>query len=302
MKFHFPVMVTVGLLLGAVSQAYGGGVGWTQDFEAAKSRAHKEGKDLLLDFTGSDWCHWCIQLNEEVFSKEYFQKTAPDRFVLVTLDFPRTRNLPEEIKTQNQKLMEEHGIRGFPTIILTDANGKAFARTGYKEGGPEPYVQHLAELQNNKNTWQTMLADAKLATGLEKARLLDAAITAYSANGIEEPLENLIAQIKELDKDDEAGLRAKYVVSEKLSEMESELNSSGDFDKALRELDSLFNISRNSPETRQRIYLFQASIFLQGKNDRNAGLENLRKAVQAAPASSLGKRIATAIQEIESGE
>jgi thiol:disulfide interchange protein len=64
---------------------------WVTDWEAAKAQAKKEGKDLLVDFTGSDWCGWCIKLHEEVFSHAEFSGPATELFVFVELDFPRQK-------------------------------------------------------------------------------------------------------------------------------------------------------------------------------------------------------------------
>jgi thioredoxin-related protein len=95
--------------------------GWTEDFDKAKETAAKDGKDLLIDFTGSDWCGWCIKLQKEVFTKDGFKSTAPKNFVLVELDFPQQKEQSKELKERNAKLQEEFGIEGFPTIILADA-------------------------------------------------------------------------------------------------------------------------------------------------------------------------------------
>jgi thioredoxin-related protein len=119
---------------------------WETDFDAAKQRAKAEKKAMLLDFTGSDWCGWCIRLKKEVFDHEEFQEYAKKNLVLVELDFPRSKELPEEEKEQNEALAAEYGIRGYPTIVLLNSRGREVARTGYQEGGPEKYVEHLEEL------------------------------------------------------------------------------------------------------------------------------------------------------------
>lgn len=124
---------------------------WIQDFEQAKKLASAQGKDILIDFTGSDWCGWCIKLDEEVFAKQAFIDVIPKKFVLLKLDFPRDQSLvTPEIKAQNAKLQKEFGVKGYPTIFLTDATGKQYAQTGYQAGGPEKYIEHLDELQNSK--------------------------------------------------------------------------------------------------------------------------------------------------------
>lgn len=119
---------------------------WETDFELAKKRAAAEKKAMLLDFTGSDWCGWCIRLKKEVFDESSFQKYAAENLVLVELDFPRSKELSEKLKEQNAELAEKYKIQGYPTIILLDAKGREVARTGYREGGPEKYVEHLKEL------------------------------------------------------------------------------------------------------------------------------------------------------------
>ena len=87
---HLTVMAY--LLAGFASTAWAGGDLWMTDFEAAKTKAAKENKYLLVDFTGSDWCIWCTRLNSEVFSTKSFQTEAPKQFVLVELDFPRDKS------------------------------------------------------------------------------------------------------------------------------------------------------------------------------------------------------------------
>ena len=119
---------------------------WGTDYEAALRKAKEENKHVLLDFSGSDWCGWCIKLDEEVFSKKPFKDYAATDLVLVLVDFPRGKKQSDELKKQNEKLAEKYRIRGFPTVILLDSEGKLVGRTGYQQGGPEKYVKHLQEL------------------------------------------------------------------------------------------------------------------------------------------------------------
>lgn len=162
--------------LGLAGLLQAGGEGWTQDFDAAKATAAKEKKDLLIDFTGSDWCGWCIKLNDEVFSKDAFKEAAPKDFVLVELDFPQkpenVSKQSDEMKARNKKLSEEYGIRGFPTIILADAKGRPYAQTGYQPDGPEKYLAHLADLRKGREVRDEAFAKAAKAQGLEKAKAL----------------------------------------------------------------------------------------------------------------------------------
>ena len=119
---------------------------WETDLEIAKKRAKDEHKTILADFTGSDWCGWCIKLKKEVFDQPEFQDYAKKHLVMLELDFPRKKELPPKEKEQNQKLSEEFKIDGFPSVLLLNARGKEISRTDYQAGGPAKYVEHLKEL------------------------------------------------------------------------------------------------------------------------------------------------------------
>ena len=96
--------------------------GWLVDFEKAKAQAAKEGKSILMEFTGSDWCPPCIQLEKNVLSQEAFKTGAPKNFILLKLDSPRdkSKQTPKEIE-QYQVLSKQYAVQGVPTIFLTDA-------------------------------------------------------------------------------------------------------------------------------------------------------------------------------------
>jgi thioredoxin-related protein len=113
------------------------------DFEAASEKAKAEGKYLLLDFTGSDWCGWCVKLNDEVFSKDAFKTYAAENLITVELDFPRRKQIPEATKKQNEELAKKYGVRGFPTILILSPEGELVEKTGYRRGGADAYVKHL---------------------------------------------------------------------------------------------------------------------------------------------------------------
>ena len=121
--------------------------GWMTDFEKAKAKAKAENKYLLIDFSGSDWCGWCIKLDKEVFSKKAFQEYAKDHLVLMLADFPSDKSKQsEEVQEQNELLKKEFPIPGFPTVYILSSEGKTLAKTGYQDGGPEAYVEHIKKL------------------------------------------------------------------------------------------------------------------------------------------------------------
>lgn len=120
--------------------------GWTDDLEKAKAQAKAENKKILLDFTGSDWCGWCKKLDKEVFSQQAWKDYAAKNLVLVEVDFPRSFQLPEATKKQNEALAKKFKIQGYPTIIITSASGNKKGELGYVEGGPEAFIKELKKV------------------------------------------------------------------------------------------------------------------------------------------------------------
>lgn len=130
-----------------ISFAVGAEEGWIEDYQTAKARAAKEGKDILMDFTGSDWCHWCIQLNREVFDQPTFKAEAPKKYILLLLDFPNRKSQSKELKRQNAELAQKYGIDGYPSIILADSTGRMIGKAGYEAGGDVKYLRRLSMLK-----------------------------------------------------------------------------------------------------------------------------------------------------------
>ena len=99
-----------------------------------------------MDFTGSDWCGWCVRLEKEVFSQPEFKDYASKNLVLLELDFPRRKELSAEMMEQNQRLAMKYQIQGFPTIVVLDSSGKEIAQLGYVRGGPAAFIAELEKL------------------------------------------------------------------------------------------------------------------------------------------------------------
>lgn len=116
---------------------------WTHDFAAASARAKDEGKLVLLNFTGTDWCVWCHRLRDEVFLTPPFAAYAASDVVLVEVDFPRNKKLPPEVEKQNKELDERYEVSGYPTVILVTPEGRELGRTGYMRGGPKTFIREL---------------------------------------------------------------------------------------------------------------------------------------------------------------
>jgi len=120
---------------------------WLTDLPKAQTQAKSEKKLVMLDFTGSDWCGWCIKLHNEVFSKPEFSEYAKKNLVLVEVDFPHKKQQSEQLKKANAALQEKYKIEGYPTIIVLDGEGKKVGELGYQPGGPKAFIAELDKLK-----------------------------------------------------------------------------------------------------------------------------------------------------------
>lgn len=263
--------------------AFAGGEGWTSDFAAAKKQAAESKKDLLVDFTGSDWCGWCIKLVDEVFKHDAFKTGVKDTFVLVEIDFPKDKSkLSKETQQQNKDLGKKYGVKGYPTILLCDAAGRPYAKTGYQKGGPESYVEHLNQLRQKKAARDEAFATAEKATGLEKAKALISALGAMNLD--DEMVANFYGdiseQIKVSDPKDESGFGKKAAAQKRLKDFETaleELAGKQDMDGALKLVDDTIKEGGFETVETQQIMMTRAVILAQqGK------FEESLKAVDAA--------------------
>lgn len=130
---------------------------WHTDVSKASEIAIKTKKPLMLFFTGSDWCGWCIRLQKEVFKTPEFLRWASENVTLVELDFPRRKQLAPELAQQNRTFEQMFGIRGYPTVwfvtpLLVDGK-MTFNRlgsTGYVANGPQGWLPGANQILANK--------------------------------------------------------------------------------------------------------------------------------------------------------
>lgn len=120
---------------------------WRTDFAQAKQDAAKQNKNILLKFSGSDWCIPCIKMKKKLFDQDTFQHYATDHLLMVNADFPRQKKnkLSDELIKANEALAEQYNKEGhFPYTILLDANGKVLkVWDGYKDMTPEEFINDI---------------------------------------------------------------------------------------------------------------------------------------------------------------
>lgn len=134
-------MLSFAALVAFAAAAFAGGDGWLTSYDEALAAAAKENRPILVDFTGSDWCGWCIKLDKDTFSKPEWASFAKDNVVLLKVDFPQRKQLTAEQQKANDALQQKYGVQGFPTLVLLNSKGKEIARnSGYLPGGPDALI------------------------------------------------------------------------------------------------------------------------------------------------------------------
>jgi len=140
------------LVLAALVVAARAELSWQTNLETAKQQAKKEDKVVLMDFTGSDWCGFCIRLKKAVWDKPEFAKYAEKNLVLVELDFPHNKKLPAEVSKQNNTLQDKYKVESFPTVVVLDGDGKELDRMeGYEGDNVTSYIKRLEKIIEKKN-------------------------------------------------------------------------------------------------------------------------------------------------------
>jgi thioredoxin-related protein len=272
---------------------------WTDDINAAQTAAVKEQKDILLNFTGSDWCQFCIALDKAVMGKSEFASEAAKNFVLVTLDFPRDETkVSPEVAEQNLEWQKRLAIEGFPTIALLDSQLRPYAFTGFREEGPEQYLAHLETLRATRIARDEALAKAAKVKGTARAKFLDEALEALDHQVVETYYTDLINEIVELDPKDEAGLRTKYYAAQErelqralLSDiaMVARLKSP---EVAVKFIDEAIAAIRMAPATQYQVLLTKLDLFRKmGQSQRAEGIVDEMMKIEGLDAVDLQKLI-----------
>ena len=196
----FKKLITGVVLAACVAPAFSA-VEWMTDIEAAKTKAAAENKALLLDFTGSDWCGWCIRIRKEVFDKPRFEEYIRDKFVPVEIDIPNNPNFDANLRKRNEELCAQYSVQGFPTILVTDAQGMVAG--GFVGGIIDPVkVESIlnAGLENARK-----LEAAQKLSGVEKAKVL-AEVYKSLPEGVQASAQPILNEILALDPEDTVGL------------------------------------------------------------------------------------------------
>ena len=134
------IIILLLLFLGTIGYSQN----WNSSFVEAQRKAVTEDKNILLIFSGSDWCAPCIKLDKTIWQSEEFNKESTENWILYKADFPKKKAnlLSLELTAENKKIAERYNKEGnFPLVLLLDPSGKVLGITGYKNVTPQEYIQ-----------------------------------------------------------------------------------------------------------------------------------------------------------------
>ncbi len=121
---------------------------WLTKLEKAQEESKLTGLPILMLFTGTSWCPYCVKLEEAVFSQKAFKNFANEKLVLLLLDFGPGGTAKSK---DHETLQSEYGVTGFPTYFLIDASGKKLAKGGYNDKiNPEVFAEWVNQASTAK--------------------------------------------------------------------------------------------------------------------------------------------------------
>lgn len=228
---------------------------WTSDLDAARQKAAAEGKALLLDFTGSDWCGWCIRLRKDVLSKPEFEAYAADKFVPVEIDIPQNPKFDAALRQRNQQLCEKYHVSGFPTIMVLTPEGQV---AGGFCGGRPNFEAVKPELDTAVANAAKLTAAEKLE-GADKAKALMEVYSSLSGD-MQESAAEMRDAIVALDPEDTTGLRrAKEAKAEQAAIMEKVQGGENDKERLILVNDLLGTVM---PENRIHVLRLKSRLLM----------------------------------------
>lgn len=257
---------------------------WMTDLEAAKAKAAAENKAVLIDFTGSDWCGWCIRLRQQVLDTPAFEAYAKDKFVLMEVDVPNNPKFDPELRKRNEKLCEQFSVDGFPTIMVITPQGEVVG--GF--GGFKPTVEATAESLNAALATADLLKKAETQQGAEQLATL---VQAYKEipDEFRSQAAALRLRIIALDPQDTTGVVRQQRVLEQREALAAALPAAKTPAEALTLVDKALTTAE--PENKPGMLQLKFQILLssaQSVDDVKAAAAVGREAIQSDPKTAPG--------------
>ena len=282
--------------------------GWYRDYDAAKKAAEAKHKNLLILFSVDDADDESRELKEKVFNTKEFVSAFSKRFILVNLDFSASLSGDDEDQSEKQKKEAEerqrkieymgyiaslYNVDSIPSVFLATKEGYCAAKveTSDEDLTPEAYIKLIESKTADLDTINTLVDAVRAASGVEKARAIDA-LSEATDDTRRLLLADLFRTIPSLDPNDETGLVGKYLLLTAVFDA-STFYMRRDFDSAIQALISAAEDKRLDGRDRQHAYYYAGELLTTtGSTDYKAVFDYFQKAYDADPESEYAPRIA----------
>lgn len=283
---------------------------WLDDLDIAKETAQKENKDILINFSGSDWCGYCIKLDKNVFTKPGIMEKISETFIPVIIDAPQDRSkLSAKARMVNEKLAQNYQVDGFPTLLLCKSDGTEYVRTSFREMNAEEYVSHLLELRQKFHKLDEKLQSAMQETEENRLKALDSILKELKITTLTEErfaeYRNEIVRIGNESKRGKfyGGINNLVQLQSRMDELlnaarAGEIQREEFFQKLKLLADRAEEGESMTGRVLQHALIFAAQIHLNTGTPEN-GISLLEKAVQASPQTEVAKTIKSQLPSIK---
>lgn len=280
--------------------------------EAALPLAQAEGRDIMLEFTGREWCPPCIHLRTKILETAEFEKAVGGKYVLVEVVFPRlpaaVAAIPEAQRNANERLLTYHRIEtGLPTVLLLDSRGFPYAQVAGARRTTADYLKELDAAAVVKEKRDAAFARAATLQGLQRAAALAEGLNAIPAN-CRDKYPEVVNEINSLDPQNTLGYarvltrHANYQQQQaRLMEITGGMRgrlAPADLEKAVASLQEYLGTPELEPELAQVAWRSLGDTYALQRRYKEV-YEAYRKAFEAAPDSRLAPRLRTAVEHYE---
>lgn len=280
--------------------------------DAAKPIAREQGRDIMLEFTGKEWCPPCIHLRTKILETAEFEKAVGDKYVLVEVVFPRLPSavaaMPESQRNANEKLLVYHRIEtGLPTVLLLDAEGLPYAQIAGARRTTADYLKALEEGAAVRAKRDSAFARARELQGLDRARALAEGLNAIPEN-CRDKYTAVVNEINSLDPENTLGYARVLTRYANYRQQEAALKvitdkmrghlQAGDLAAAEKQLQEYLTTPDLEPELAQHAWRALGDTYALQRRYKEV-YAAYKKAYEAAPDSRIAPRLKSAVQHYE---
>jgi len=277
---------------------------WHTDYRSAVDEAREGKKKLLIVFTGVEWIDICRTFQDDILSKPAFMATVSTQFSLLNLEYPKDNKLPRQEAVQKSLLRDAYRVKGFPTVVMTDLQGRPFGLNGFQPVSPEEYAQQILDIDLAHEEKLVALTEAKTLEGAAKAKRISEGLPDLPGNLLARYYRPELEEVIAADADDSLNLSAGFkrlIVDLDYSQKMEELARSSKWVEMEELSDRYMADNKLEGVALQKALLNKAGVL--GLQKKTGDLrKTLDRVVVIDPTSDPGMRAKKMIEEIEAGK